>query len=144
MKSKKQQATYIISNVLVFLFLTIVFIVPFVYILLMASKSSKEAALLRFSLPAQNLCIQNLKEVIAYGDYRMFRALLNSTLLTIGSVALIVVFSALFAFVAQRGNKYHSFDYLHLLPASAGHRNDGWGCKRLISGIGSKAQCASA
>ncbi|MDK2858866.1 MAG: raffinose/stachyose/melibiose transport system permease protein [Sphaerochaeta sp.] len=144
MKSKKQQATYIISNVLVFLFLTIVFIVPFVYILLMASKSSKEAALLRFSLPAQNLCIQNLKEVIAYGDYRMFRALLNSTLLTIGSVALIVVFSALFAFVAQRGNKYHSFDYLHLLPASAGHRNDGRGCKRLISGIGSKAQCASA
>jgi raffinose/stachyose/melibiose transport system permease protein len=104
MKSKKQQATYIISNVLVFLFLTIVFIVPFVYILLMASKSSKEAALLRFSLPAQNLCIQNLKEVIAYGDYRMFRALLNSTLLTIGSVALIVVFSALFAFVAQRKN----------------------------------------
>ncbi|MDN5333307.1 MAG: raffinose/stachyose/melibiose transport system permease protein [Sphaerochaeta sp.] len=144
MKSKKQQATYIISNVLVFLFLTIVFIVPFVYILLMASKSSKEAALLRFSLPAQNLCIQNLKEVIAYGDYRMFRALLNSTLLTIGSVALIVVFSALFAFVAQRGSKYHSFDYLHLLPASTGHRNDGWGCKRLISGIGSKAQCASA
>ncbi len=104
MKSKKQQATYIISNVLVFLFLTIVFIVPFVYILLMASKSSKEAALLRFSLPAQNLFIQNLKEVISYGDYRMFRALLNSTLLTIGSVALIVVFSALFAFVAQRKN----------------------------------------
>jgi raffinose/stachyose/melibiose transport system permease protein len=70
----------------------------------MASKSSKEAALLRFSLPAQNLFIQNLKEVISYGDYRMFRALLNSTLLTIGSVALIVVFSALFAFVAQRKN----------------------------------------
>jgi raffinose/stachyose/melibiose transport system permease protein len=70
----------------------------------MASKSSKEAALLRFSLPAQNLFFQNLKEVVAYGDYRMFRALLNSTLLTIGSVALIVVFSALFAFVAQRKN----------------------------------------
>jgi raffinose/stachyose/melibiose transport system permease protein len=104
MKSKKQQASYIISNVLVFLFLTIIFIVPFVYILLMASKSSKEAALLRFSLPAQNLFFQNLKEVVAYGDYRMFRALLNSTLLTIGSVALIVVFSALFAFVAQRKN----------------------------------------
>jgi raffinose/stachyose/melibiose transport system permease protein len=70
----------------------------------MAAKSSKEAALLRFSLPAQNLFFQNLKEVVAYGDYRMFRALLNSTLLTVGSVALIVVFSALFAFVAQRKN----------------------------------------
>ncbi len=70
----------------------------------MAAKSKQEAALLRFSLPAQNLFFQNLKEVIAYGDYRMFRALLNSTLLTFGSVALIVVFSALFAFVAQRKN----------------------------------------
>lgn len=104
MKSRKQQTAYIVSNVLVFLFLTIIFIVPFVYILLMASKSSKEAALLSFSLPAQNLFLQNLKEVIAYGDYRMFRALLNSTLLTVGSVVLIVVFSALFAFVAQRKN----------------------------------------
>ncbi|MCK9349508.1 carbohydrate ABC transporter permease [uncultured Sphaerochaeta sp.] len=104
MKSRKQQTVYIASNILVFLFLTIIFIVPFVYIILMAAKSSKEAALLRFSLPAQNLFFQNLKEVVAYGDYRMFRALLNSTLLTVGSVALIVVFSALFAFVAQRKN----------------------------------------
>ncbi|MGD9927630.1 MAG: carbohydrate ABC transporter permease [Sphaerochaeta sp.] len=104
MKSRKQQTAYIASNILVFLFLTIIFIVPFVYIILMAAKSSKEAALLRFSLPAQNLFFQNLKEVVAYGDYRMFRALLNSTLLTVGSVALIVVFSALFAFVAQRKN----------------------------------------
>ncbi|WP_320121315.1 carbohydrate ABC transporter permease [uncultured Sphaerochaeta sp.] len=104
MKSRKQQTIYIASNILVFLFLTIIFIVPFIYIILMAAKSSKEAALLRFSLPAQNLFFQNLKEVVAYGDYRMFRALLNSTLLTVGSVALIVVFSALFAFVAQRKN----------------------------------------
>jgi raffinose/stachyose/melibiose transport system permease protein len=87
MKSRKQQTAYIASNILVFLFLTIIFIVPFVYIILMAAKSSKEAALLRFSLPAQNLFFQNLKEVVAYGDYRMFRALLNSTLLTVGSVA---------------------------------------------------------
>ena len=104
MKSKKQQTVYIASNILVFLFLTIIFIVPFVYIILMAAKSKQEAALLRFSLPEQNLFFQNLKEVVAYGDYRMFRALLNSTLLTVGSVALIVVFSALFAFVAQRKN----------------------------------------
>nr|WP_319474604.1 carbohydrate ABC transporter permease [uncultured Sphaerochaeta sp.] len=104
MKSRKQQTAYIASNILVFLFLTIIFIVPFVYIILMAAKSKQEAALLRFSLPEQNLFFQNLKEVVAYGDYRMFRALLNSTLLTVGSVALIVVFSALFAFVAQRKN----------------------------------------
>lgn len=101
MKNKKLLSSYIM-NILVFLTLTIIFIIPFIYILLMASKNSKEAAQLRFSFPEQNLLLQNLKEVIAFGDYRMFRALTNSTLLTVGSVVLIVVFAALFAFVAQR------------------------------------------
>jgi len=39
---------------------------------------------------------------MAFGDYRMFRALWNSTLLTVGSVTLIVLISALVAFVMQR------------------------------------------
>lgn len=115
MKSTRHQAIHIISNVLVFLFLTIVFIVPFIYILLMASKNSKEAALLSFSLPAQNLLIQNLKQVVAYGDFRMFRALLNSTMLTVGSVILIIIFSSLFAFVAQRKNDKIASFFLSLL-----------------------------
>ncbi|MBI9095161.1 MAG: carbohydrate ABC transporter permease [Sphaerochaeta sp.] len=104
MRSRKEQVTYTLFNVLVFFFLTIIFIVPFVYIILMASMSSKEAALLHFNLPAKNLFLQNLKEVISYGDYRMFRALLNSTTLTVCSVTLVVMFGTLFAFVAQRKN----------------------------------------
>jgi raffinose/stachyose/melibiose transport system permease protein len=39
---------------------------------------------------------------MVFGDYRMFRALWNSMLLTVGSVMLIVFFSALVAFVMQR------------------------------------------
>ena len=39
---------------------------------------------------------------MAFGDNRMFLALWNSTLLTVGSVTLIVLFSALVAFVMQR------------------------------------------
>jgi raffinose/stachyose/melibiose transport system permease protein len=37
-----------------------------------------------------------------FGDYRMLRALWNSTLLTVGSITLIVVFAALVAYVMQR------------------------------------------
>ena len=39
---------------------------------------------------------------MAFGDYRMFRALWNSTILTVGSVTLIVLIAALVAFVMQR------------------------------------------
>ena len=80
----------------------IVFVVPFVFIFLTAAKARGEAALFQFSWPSQFQLLDNLREVLSFGDYRMFRALWNSTLLTVGSVTLIVLFSALVAFVMQR------------------------------------------
>jgi raffinose/stachyose/melibiose transport system permease protein len=80
----------------------IVFVVPFAFILLTASKSRAEAALFQFSWPGKFQLLENLREVMAFGDYRMIRALWNSTLLTVGSVTLIVLVSALVAFVMQR------------------------------------------
>ena len=82
--------------------LGIVFVVPFAFIFLTAAKTRPEAALFQFSWPSEFQLLQNLREVLAFGDYRMFRALWNSTLLTVGSVTLIVLLSALVAFVMQR------------------------------------------
>jgi raffinose/stachyose/melibiose transport system permease protein len=80
----------------------IVFVVPFIFILLTAAKTRQEAALLQFSWPSEFQLWENLRAVMAYGDNRMFLALWNSTLLTVGSVTLIVLLSALVAFVMQR------------------------------------------
>jgi raffinose/stachyose/melibiose transport system permease protein len=82
--------------------LGIVFVVPFTFIFLTAAKSRPEAALFRFSWPGEFQLLQNIREVLAFGDYRMFQALWNSALLTVGSVTLIVLLSALVAFVMQR------------------------------------------
>ena len=82
--------------------ISIVFIVPFIFIFLTAAKTRAEAALFQFSWPSEFQLIENLREVMAFGDYRMFRALWNSTILTVGSVTLIVLISALVAFVMQR------------------------------------------
>lgn len=82
--------------------ISIVFVVPFIFIFLTASKTRPEAALFQFSWPSEFQLIENLREVMAFGDYRMFRALWNSTVLTVGSVTLIVLISALVAFVMQR------------------------------------------
>jgi raffinose/stachyose/melibiose transport system permease protein len=80
----------------------VVFVVPFVFILLTAAKPRPEAALFEFSWPSKFQLIENIQEVMAFGDNRMLLALWNSMLLTVGSVTLIVLFSALVAFVMQR------------------------------------------
>jgi raffinose/stachyose/melibiose transport system permease protein len=80
----------------------IVFVVPFIFIFLTAAKTRQEAALFEFSWPSQFQLFENLREVMAFGDNRMLLALGNSTFLTVGSVTLIVLFSALVAFVMQR------------------------------------------
>src|SRR5215216_2903850 len=80
----------------------IIFVVPFLFIFLTAAKPRAEAALFKFSWPSQFQLLENLREVTTFGDNRMLRALWNSSVLTVGSVTLIVLFSALVAFVMQR------------------------------------------
>lgn len=92
----------VLIDVATLVIISIVFVVPFIFILLTAAKTRQEAALFEFSWPSQFQLLENIREVMAYGDNRMLRALWNSTLLTVGSVTLIVLFSALVAFVMQR------------------------------------------
>jgi raffinose/stachyose/melibiose transport system permease protein len=80
----------------------IIFVVPFIFIFLTAAKTGQEASLFQFSWPSKFQLFENIRDVIAFGDRRMLRALWNSTLLTVGSVTLIVLFSALVAYVMQR------------------------------------------
>jgi len=89
-------------DVLALIVFVIVFVVPFIFIFLTAAKPRAEAALFQFSWPSQFQLLDNLREVLSFGNFRMFRALWNSTLLTVGSVTLIVLLSALAAFVLQR------------------------------------------
>jgi raffinose/stachyose/melibiose transport system permease protein len=80
----------------------ILFIVPFIFIILTASKSPQEASLFQFSWPANFQLFDNISAVLQYADNRMILALWNSTLLTVGSVTLIVILAALAAYIMQR------------------------------------------
>jgi raffinose/stachyose/melibiose transport system permease protein len=80
----------------------IVFIVPFVFIFLTAAKTSPEAGLFQFTWPSQFQLLDNIRDVLQYGDGRMLLAILNSTILTLGSVTIIVVLAALVAYIMQR------------------------------------------
>ena len=89
-------------DVLALIVIGIIFVVPFIFIFLTAAKPRQEAALQQFTPPSQWQLLENFYEVLAFGNYRMLLALWNSMLITVGTVTLVVLFSALVAFVLQR------------------------------------------
>lgn len=80
----------------------VVFIVPFIFIFLTAAKPQAEASLFQFTWPSHFQLFENVRTVLAFSHNRMYRAFLNSALLTVCSVALIVLIATLVAFVMER------------------------------------------
>lgn len=99
---RRNNLTRTLLDLFTLIVVVVLFIIPFVFIFLTASKPQAEAALFEFSLPSDFRLFRNLWEVIQFRDYRMLLALWNSTLLTVGSVILIVMLAAGVAFVVQR------------------------------------------
>jgi raffinose/stachyose/melibiose transport system permease protein len=89
-------------SLLAILVSAVVFLVPFAFILLTAVKDRQQASLLDFSWPHQFLFVQNFLDVVRARDYMLIIAFINSTILTVASVAGMVVLAAMTAFVLQR------------------------------------------
>lgn len=90
------------KGTLVLLAALVVFVIPFVFIFLTASKGRKEASLLEFSIPKKWLIFENVQNVFAANDFMLVRAFINSALLTFFSVLVLVVFTAFAAWVVER------------------------------------------
>jgi raffinose/stachyose/melibiose transport system permease protein len=80
----------------------IFFVVPFIFIFLIASKDVTESAALEFSWPSNFLLFNNISEALAARDYLMVIAFINSVILTVVSVAALVILSAMVAYIWQR------------------------------------------
>jgi raffinose/stachyose/melibiose transport system permease protein len=80
----------------------VLFIVPFLFMVINAVKNRPEAADLSFAWPTQLQFVQNFQEVVAARDYMLIIAFINSAILTVASVAILVVLSAMVAYVLQR------------------------------------------
>jgi raffinose/stachyose/melibiose transport system permease protein len=82
--------------------LCVVFLVPFAFIFLTAAKTQGEAGQLAFSLPTEWALVENFRAAIEARDYMLVTAYINSTIITVASVAIMVVLSAMVAYVLQR------------------------------------------
>jgi raffinose/stachyose/melibiose transport system permease protein len=89
-------------NAVAILVSTVVFLVPFAFIILTSVKDKQEAALLDFSWPTSFHLWDNVVEVITTRNWMLVTAFINSTILTVASVTLLVIFSAMVGFVLQR------------------------------------------
>ena len=101
MKREKLIFTYL-SGILGIIVTAVLFVVPFIFIIFTALKTKGEAALLEFSPPTEIRFFENLVEVIQARDFMVITAFINSTILTVSSVAALVILGAMVAFVLQR------------------------------------------
>jgi raffinose/stachyose/melibiose transport system permease protein len=92
----------VVVGVIALLLATIVFIVPFVFIVLTAAKGQTEASLLQFSWPTEWLLFDNIRTVLETRDGILIRSFVNSAVLTVASVAIMVVLAAMVGYVLQR------------------------------------------
>ena len=80
----------------------VVFIVPFIFIVVTAAKTQAEASSLDFSWPTDWKIVENLQAVLSERNGIMITALRNSLILTVVSVAITVILASMIAFVIQR------------------------------------------
>jgi raffinose/stachyose/melibiose transport system permease protein len=80
-----------------------IFIVPFIFIFLTAMKDRRESSRREFSWPENGIHIwDNLVTVIETRDYMVVTAFINSSIITVASVTLLVIFGAMVGYVVQR------------------------------------------
>lgn len=81
---------------------TMVFLVPLAFVLMTASKSPEEAGRLQFTWPEQFMLWQNIVDVFKTRNGMLVTAFINSTILTVASVFLMVLFGSMIAYVLAR------------------------------------------
>ena len=89
-------------EVVALLVAAVVFIVPFIFMFLTASKNESESSDLTFSLPTEWRIIDNIKDAFEARDGILVTAFRNSIILTVVSVAILVVLCAMVGYVIQR------------------------------------------
>ncbi|ADN01794.1 carbohydrate ABC transporter permease [Spirochaeta thermophila] len=87
---------------LVVVIFTVAFGVPFLFVIFSAGKSTAEAATMAFSLPSSPQYLENFREVFRAGGGMVLRGFYNSVRLTIFTILVLTVVSAMTGFVLER------------------------------------------
>ena len=100
MQKKRNLRTWI-GDIAGLLICFVVFVIPFLFMVINSLKERREANKLSLSLPTK-FEWSNFVEVFQTNDYQILTAFKNSIILTVGAVVILVVLSAMAGYVIQR------------------------------------------
>jgi raffinose/stachyose/melibiose transport system permease protein len=92
---------FFIESIAVLLTL-VLFGVPLYFVFVNASKTTSESSLLNMSWPTKFQLTENITTVFASQDGMIFRAFMNSALITVVSIMLLILFGAMAGYVLHR------------------------------------------
>jgi raffinose/stachyose/melibiose transport system permease protein len=99
---KRERRLGVVAGIIAVLLSIVIFLIPFAFILLTASKTAAEASELAFTWPSPFVLMDNVQEVLTTRNFLILRAFINSTTLTVFSVLIMVILSAMTGYVLQR------------------------------------------
>ncbi|MBE1442523.1 carbohydrate ABC transporter permease [Paenibacillus sp. OAS669] len=94
-----------VVSIIMLVISTVIFWVPFYFVIINSFKSPTKAADMSMAWPDSFHIVENYKAVLQAADHMLVRAFYNSTLLTVLSIAGLVIVSSLAGFVLQRREK---------------------------------------
>lgn len=98
---RERRRGWIVGSIAIFVSF-VVFLVPFSFVLLQAAKSPADASSLAYTWPEEFQFVQNFFATLNYNNGTIWRAIINSAVLTVTSVVLMVVISAMAGYVLSR------------------------------------------
>jgi raffinose/stachyose/melibiose transport system permease protein len=88
----------------------LIFLVPFAFLVMQSFKNVQESSHLDFSWPTEFAFFDNVAKVFQTNDFMLVTAFINSSILTVASVAIVVVLAAMIGWViARRPSKWTPF-----------------------------------
>ena len=98
---KKRKVRILIGDIVGVLVAFVIFIIPFLFMLVNALKERREANRLSLSWP-EKICFDNFIEVFKANNYQILTAFKNSIILVIGSIILLIIAGSMCGYVIQR------------------------------------------
>ncbi|WP_231637475.1 MULTISPECIES: carbohydrate ABC transporter permease [Bacillales] len=105
------KAKRVIAAVFALVLSTAIFWIPFYFVIINSFKNQAESALMNMAWPKSFHILENYRDVLTASDHMLVRAFYNSMLLTVLSVGVLIVVSAMAGFVLHRreGGRFSSF-----------------------------------
>ncbi|MFV0361990.1 MAG: carbohydrate ABC transporter permease [Suipraeoptans sp.] len=98
---RKGKVKYLLGDIFGIIIAFIIFVVPFIFMLVNALKERQEANLLQLSLP-KAFVWQNFVDVFEANDYQIVTAFKNSAIIVIFSVVLLILVGSMGGYILQR------------------------------------------